>query len=56
MRATVFTTLEPTNTRLTDFVALALMNWMSKGDRVTAPFLERVFQVRVCVWDVTVRN
>jgi hypothetical protein len=34
-------TLKPTDDRLTDTVVLALMNWMSKGDRATAPFLRK---------------
>jgi hypothetical protein len=39
MRATEqHTTLKPTENRLTGSVELALMNWISKGDRATAPF------------------
>ena len=33
-----YITLKPTEDRLTGSVALALMNWTSKGDRATAPF------------------
>ena len=35
-------TLKPTDNRLTGSVVLALMNWMSKGDRATAPFLQEL--------------
>ena len=35
-------TLEPTEDRLTGSVVLALMNWMSKGDRATAPFSQEL--------------
>ena len=36
-------TLEPTENRLTDTVVLALMNWISKGNRTTDPFSARSF-------------
>ena len=36
------TTLKPTEDRLTGSVVLALMNWMSKGDRATAPFSQEL--------------
>ena len=36
------TTLKPTGDRLTGSVELALMNWMSKGDRATAPFSQEL--------------
>ena len=35
-------TLKPTEDRLTGSVVLALMNWMSKGDRATAPFSQEL--------------
>ena len=34
--------LKPTGDRLTGSVVLALMNWMSKGDRATAPFSQEL--------------
>ena len=34
--------LKPTEDRLTGSVVLALMNWMSKGDRATAPFSQEL--------------
>ena len=43
-----YMTLKPTEDCLTGSVVLALMNWTSKGDRATAPFSQRVVQVRVC--------
>ena len=49
-------TLKPTEDRLTGSVVLALMNWMSKGDRATAPFSQGVVQVRVCERGTMVRT
>ena len=42
-------TLKPTDDRLTDTVVLALMNWISKGDRATAPFLRKELSKSECV-------
>ena len=47
-------TLKPTEDRLTGSVVLALMNWMSKGDRATAPFSQELSKSE-CVRDITVR-
>jgi hypothetical protein len=49
-------TLKPTEDRLTGSVVLALMNWMSKGDRATAPFSERSFPSQGVFWDIMVRT
>jgi hypothetical protein len=37
-----YITLKPTEDCLTGSVVLALMNWMSKGDRATAPFSQEL--------------
>ena len=42
---------------LTDTVVLALMNWMSKGDRATAPFSRKELSKSECgPRDVSVRG
>ena len=48
-------TLKPTEDCLTDTVVLALMNWMSKGDRATAPFSQELSKSECDPRDITVR-